>query len=51
MWPPYPEETNMSPTIRSLVIPVSNLDAAKALYTALLGGAAHRPALLRRVQR
>jgi predicted enzyme related to lactoylglutathione lyase len=27
----------MSPTIRSLVIPVSDLDAAKALYTALLG--------------
>ncbi len=27
----------MSPTIRSLVIPVSNLDAAKAVYTALLG--------------
>src|SRR6266851_3873306 len=32
-----PEETNMSPTIRSLVIPVSDLDAAKAVYTALLG--------------
>jgi predicted enzyme related to lactoylglutathione lyase len=31
------EETNMSPTIRSLVIPVSDLDAAKAVYTALLG--------------
>ena len=27
----------MSPTIRSLVVPVSDLDAAKALYTALLG--------------
>jgi len=27
----------MSPTIRSLVIPVSDLDTAKALYTALLG--------------
>ena len=27
----------MSPTIRSLVIPVSDLDAAKAIYTALLG--------------
>lgn len=27
----------MPPTIRSLVIPVSNLDAAKAVYTALLG--------------
>ena len=27
----------MSPTIRSLVIPVSNLDADKAIYTALLG--------------
>ena len=27
----------MSPTIRSLVIPVSALDAAKAVYTALLG--------------
>jgi predicted enzyme related to lactoylglutathione lyase len=28
---------HMSPTIRSLVVPVSNLDAAKAIYTALLG--------------
>ena len=27
----------MSPTIRSLVIPVSDLDAAKAVYTALVG--------------
>jgi catechol 2,3-dioxygenase-like lactoylglutathione lyase family enzyme len=27
----------MSATIRSLVIPVSNLDAAKAIYTKLLG--------------
>jgi catechol 2,3-dioxygenase-like lactoylglutathione lyase family enzyme len=27
----------MSPTIRSLVIPVSDVDAAKAIYTALLG--------------
>ena len=27
----------MSLTIRSLVIPVSNLDAAKAVYTVLLG--------------
>jgi predicted enzyme related to lactoylglutathione lyase len=27
----------MSPTIRSLVIPVSDLDAAKAVYTALFG--------------
>jgi len=27
----------MSPTIRSLVIPVSDVDAAKAVYTALLG--------------
>ena len=27
----------MSPTIRSLVIPVSDLDAAKAVYTTLLG--------------
>lgn len=27
----------MSPTIRSLVIPVSDLDAAKAMYGALLG--------------
>ena len=27
----------MSPKIRSLVIPVSDLDAAKAVYTALLG--------------
>ena len=26
------------PTIQSLVIPVSDLDAAKAVYTALLGG-------------
>jgi predicted enzyme related to lactoylglutathione lyase len=32
-----PEETNVSPTIRSLVVPVSDLDAAKAVYTALLG--------------
>jgi catechol 2,3-dioxygenase-like lactoylglutathione lyase family enzyme len=32
-----PKETNVSPTIRSLVIPVSDLDAAKAIYTALLG--------------
>jgi predicted enzyme related to lactoylglutathione lyase len=31
------EETNMSPAIRSLVIPVSDLDAAKAVYSALLG--------------
>jgi catechol 2,3-dioxygenase-like lactoylglutathione lyase family enzyme len=28
---------NMSPMIQSLVIPVSDLDAAKAVYTALLG--------------
>lgn len=27
----------MSPTIRSMVIPVSDLDATKAVYTALLG--------------
>ena len=27
----------MSPTIRSLVVPVSDLEAAKAVYTALLG--------------
>lgn len=27
----------MSPTIRSLMLPVSDLEAAKALYTALLG--------------
>jgi predicted enzyme related to lactoylglutathione lyase len=27
----------MSPTIRSLVVPVSDVDAAKAVYTALLG--------------
>jgi predicted enzyme related to lactoylglutathione lyase len=27
----------MSPTIRSLVVPVSDMDAAKAIYTALLG--------------
>jgi catechol 2,3-dioxygenase-like lactoylglutathione lyase family enzyme len=27
----------MSPTIRSLVIPVSDLNAARAIYTALLG--------------
>jgi hypothetical protein len=32
-----PEEENMSVAIRSLVIPVSDLDAAKAVYTALLG--------------
>jgi predicted enzyme related to lactoylglutathione lyase len=31
------EETTMSATIRSLVIPVSDLNAAKAIYTALLG--------------
>jgi predicted enzyme related to lactoylglutathione lyase len=37
MRPPYSEETNMSPTIRSLVVPVSDLDAVKAVYTALLG--------------
>lgn len=29
--------TKMSPTIRSLMLPVSDLEAAKALYTALLG--------------
>jgi predicted enzyme related to lactoylglutathione lyase len=27
----------MSPTIRSLVVPVSDVEAAKAVYTALLG--------------
>ena len=27
----------MSPTIRSVVVPVSDLDAAKSVYTALLG--------------
>lgn len=27
----------MSPTFRSLVVPVSDLDATKAVYTALLG--------------
>lgn len=27
----------MSPTIRSLVVPVSDLEAAKTVYTALLG--------------
>ncbi len=27
----------MSPAFRSLVVPVSNLDAAKAVYTTLLG--------------
>ena len=27
----------MSPTIRSLVVPVSDLDAAKSVYTALFG--------------
>lgn len=27
----------MSPTIRSVVVPVSDLDAAKAIYTALFG--------------
>jgi catechol 2,3-dioxygenase-like lactoylglutathione lyase family enzyme len=32
-----PEETSMSPTIRSLVIPVTDLNATKAVYTALLG--------------
>jgi predicted enzyme related to lactoylglutathione lyase len=32
-----PEETNMTATIRSLVVPVSDLDAAKTIYTALLG--------------
>src|SRR3954465_2127915 len=32
-----PKETTMSPTIRSLVIPVSDVDAAKPIYTALLG--------------
>ena len=32
-----PKEANLSPTIRSLVIPVSDLDAAKAVYTALFG--------------
>jgi predicted enzyme related to lactoylglutathione lyase len=37
MWCLTSEETKMSPTIRSLVIPVSDLDAAKAVYTALLG--------------
>jgi predicted enzyme related to lactoylglutathione lyase len=37
MWPPCHEETKMGPTIRSLVIPVSDLDAAKAIYTAPLG--------------
>ena len=31
------EVTKMSPTIRSLVIPVSDLEATKAVYTALLG--------------
>src|SRR4051812_35604789 len=31
------EETYMSPTIRSLVVPVSDIEAAKAVYTALLG--------------
>ena len=31
----------MSPTIRSLVIPVSDLNAAKAVYTALLGVPPH----------
>jgi predicted enzyme related to lactoylglutathione lyase len=31
------EEATMGPTIRSMVIPVSDLDAAKAIYTALLG--------------
>jgi predicted enzyme related to lactoylglutathione lyase len=32
-----PEETNMSATIRSVVIPVSDIDTAKAMYNALLG--------------
>ena len=31
------EERNMNPTIRSLVVPVSDLDAAKSVYTALFG--------------
>ena len=31
------EEAHMSPTMGSLVVPVSDLDAAKAVYTALLG--------------
>jgi predicted enzyme related to lactoylglutathione lyase len=31
------KETNMSPTIRSLVVPVSDIDAAKAVYAALYG--------------
>src|SRR5436190_20750270 len=35
--PPNYEETTMSSPIRSLVIPVSDLAAAKAVYTALLG--------------
>jgi predicted enzyme related to lactoylglutathione lyase len=30
-------KTKMSPTIRSVVVPVSDLDAAKAIYTALFG--------------
>src|SRR3954451_16664063 len=37
MRPPHREEIKMSLTIRSLVIPVSDLDTAKAVYTALLG--------------
>jgi len=35
--PPYPEEPDMSAAIRSLVIPVSDLDATKTVYSALLG--------------
>jgi hypothetical protein len=30
-------ETHMSPTIRSLVVPVSDMDAARAVNTALFG--------------
>jgi predicted enzyme related to lactoylglutathione lyase len=35
--PRTPEESSVSPTISSLVIPVSDLEAAKAVYSALLG--------------
>jgi predicted enzyme related to lactoylglutathione lyase len=31
------EETSMSPAIRSLVVPVADLDTTKAVYTALFG--------------
>lgn len=36
-WSPNSGGRETSPTIHSLVIPVSDLDAAKAIYSALLG--------------